>query len=516
VATGCLLVVIAALALSLGLVVETSHAPVSAQVLGLMHSQSNIDYTLVSPSSAPGLVVPSSAAERAAIATAPTGTAYLDSELANLSTPGGGAPELCWVVALGPPSGTVVGAHGQATNYDVVVEDARTGYPLENWTGYSPIIRPGATQLSTIASSLTPPTKAFSSPGLVAANAGITIGVILFITFPSQVFNRSFDEAYDDVRELWERRLPRLETLRERIVARGSKRRDQAIFVSVVLVGALFGSLLSPRFGFNAASLAAFAAVVLALLVSTTVPAAISALYRRLKRQELTAHLHTLPAGLAIAALCVLISRLSHFQPGYLYGLVCGIAFARQLATEETGHVAALSAITTLAVSVSAWFAWVPVYGAAARPGASLVVVLLADFLAAVFVSGLVGTVINLLPFKFLPGGDLAGWHRGVWVATFAVALFGTVQVMLRPVTGPTHPGDAPVATAIVLFVVFGAASVGFRIFAVRRQTEREEVARREQDRVEPSEPPKEGPAAPAAATEAPLGAPPRDDDAEG
>ena len=295
--------------------------------------------------------------------------------------------------------------------------------------------------------------------------------MILFITFPSQVFNRSFDEAYDDVRELWERRLPRLEALRDRVVARGSMRHDQAIFTSVILVGALLGSLLSPRFGFNAASLAAFAAVVLALLVSTTVPAAISAIYRRRKHRRSGRH-HSLPAGLTIAALCVLISRLSHFQPGYLYGLVCGVAFARQLADEEAGHVAALSAVTMLAVRSGLVCLGTGLCGCGSS-GASLLLVLLEGFLAAVFVSGLVGTVINLLPFKFLPGGDVAGWHRGAWVATFAVALFGTVQVMLRPVTGPTHPGDAPVATAIVLFVVFGAASVSFRIFALRRQAAR-------------------------------------------
>jgi hypothetical protein len=232
--------------------------------------------------------------------------------------------------------------------------------------------------------------------------------------------------------------------------------------------------LLSPRFGFNAGSLAAFAAMVLALLLGTAVPTAVSAAYRQVKRQDLTVRLHTLPAGLAIAALCVFISRISDFRPGYLYGVVCGLVFGTKLAKHQQGHVVALSAIATLAVSVGAWFAWVPVYAAASRPGANLGIVLAEDFLAAAFVSGLVGTVIGLLPFRFLPGGDLFNWHRGAWLAAFAVALFGTVQVMLRPVTGPTHPGHAPIVTAIILFVAFGALSITFRNYAVKRQRERD------------------------------------------
>jgi hypothetical protein len=498
VATVSVLVLIAALALSLGLLVETSRAPISAQVLGLVHSQSSVDYEIIAPASAPIPVVPLSSAARAALNTAPTGTTFLDAELAYLSTPGNATRELCWIIAIDPPPGTVVGARGQAINYDVVVEDAGTGYPLENWTGYSPIIRPGATQLSTIASSLTPPTKAFSSPGLVAANAGITIGVILFITFPSQLFNRSFDEAYDDLREAWERRLPKAEQLRRRVVAGGSSRRDRSVFVGVMLAGSLLGSLLSPRFGFNAASLAAFAATVVALLVGTSLPAAVSALYRHIKKQALTVRLHALPAGLAIAAFCVLISRLADFRPGYLYGIVCGVVFGTKLPKHEQGHVVALSAVTTLAVSVAAWFAWVPVFADASRPGASLAIVLVEDFLAAAFVSGLVGTVIGLLPFAFLPGGDLIRWHRGAWVATFAVALFGTVQVMLRPVTGPTHPGGAPIVTAIALFLVFGVASVGLRLYAVRRQRKRDRESAAEQAEGEPAaEPAHEAPTSP-------------------
>jgi hypothetical protein len=165
------------------------------------------------------------------------------------------------------------------------------------------------------------------------------------------------------------------------------------------------------------------------------------------------------------------VSRLVDFTPGYLYGLVGGVVFGTKLAKHEGGHVVALGALATLAVSIGAWFAWVPVFAHANHAGASIGYVLADDFFAAAFVSGLVGSVFSLLPLSFLPGGDLAGWHRGAWVATFAVSIFLFVQVMLRPVSGSAHPGNAPAVTALILFFVFGGLSLLMRRHVIKKQS---------------------------------------------
>ena len=94
--------------------------------------------------------------------------------------------------------------------------------------------------------------------------------------------------------------------------------------------------------------------------------------------------------------------------------------------------------------------------------------VILDDFLAVVFVGGLVGTVIGLVPLQFLPGGRIAAWHRGVWAASFTAALFGLTGVLLWPNRGG-HPGAAPLTTVVALFVVFGGASVALWWFFARR-----------------------------------------------
>lgn len=170
-----------------------------------------------------------------------------------------------------------------------------------------------------------------------------------------------------------------------------------------------------------------------------------------------------------VAVVCVLVSRLTHFAPGYLYGVVVSLAFVESLKDRHKAHLVAITTLSTLAVGVLVWFAWVPVNHAALGTSSNFIDVITDDLLASIFVAALVGTVIGLLPLRGLPGGHLSRWRKDVWVVVFVVALFLLIEVELRPASGPPHPGGAPVATAVVLFVVFGALCFGMRSYFMRR-----------------------------------------------
>jgi hypothetical protein len=334
---------------------------------------------------------------------------------------------------------------------------------------------PGNPNESSIASALSTPGDAFSSLSGSLINAAITVGIILFITFPSQLFNHTFEENYDEIRAIASRRLRWLRRLRREASATTSTARSAVIFGVVVLAGAVLGGLNDPKFGFNGRSAITYLAVILAILVGVTMSGLVNYTYRRARGRDTHWEFHALPAGLLVAATCVLISRLSAFQPGYLYGVIAGIAFGGTLARDEAGHNVALGTLVSLIIAVLAWFAWVPVHGAAAQPGAGFLSVVGADLLASLFIGGLVGSVIGLLPLSFLPGGTLLAWSRAVWAAIFGLAVFGLLEVELRPQSTAAHPGKAPIVTAIVLFVLFGGASVGLRVYfntRKRRATE--------------------------------------------
>jgi YVTN family beta-propeller protein len=245
--------------------------------------------------------------------------------------------------------------------------------------------------------------------------------------------------------------------------------RERLRFALVVLVGALFGALLDPRFGANARTAESYIAIVATVVLGTLLPALVTAAYHRAGTGHAPYHLEALPGGLLIAAGCVLVSRVAGFQPGYLYGVVAGIAFTRSLAKKQKGHVVALSTVTTLTVAVVAWFAWVPVDRIAEKPGAFAGLVIADDFLGSMFVGGLVGTVIGLVPLEFLPGWTLRQWHRGVWAGLFALASFGVVDFLLLHHHHHASNGGS-IVTTVVLFVLFAGGSVVFREHFVRKR----------------------------------------------
>ena len=341
-----------------------------------------------------------------------------------------------------------------------------------------------SSRVASIAGSIPRPSDAFSSATTVLVSALVAVGGTFFLTFPAHLFNLTLHENYDAIRAWWlalpdRFRRKRKSTTKQdaegsaksdRAAHEASHARERARFAAVVLVGASFGALLDPRFGANVRTAESYIAIVATVLLGTLLPALVTALYHRAGTGRAPYHLEALPGGLLIAAGCVLVSRVANFQPGYLYGVVAGVAFTRTLAKKQKGHVVALSTLTTLTVAIVAWFAWVPVDRVAEKPGAFAGIVIADDFLGSMFVGGLVGTVIGLVPLEFLPGWAVRQWHRGVWAALFALASFGVVDFLLLNHHRQHAGNGSSVVTTVVLFVLFAGGSVVFREHFIRKR----------------------------------------------
>jgi hypothetical protein len=400
----------------------------------------------------------------------------------------------------------------------------RHGAPVGVTGAASPVTSgAGVTSGPAPITALPTPSEAFSSPGRIVASAAISIAALLFITFPANLFNKTFEENYDVIAAWWGPRLRRFrrKPSNNEADAEGpadpsstdsASTKDRRTFAVVVVAGAVLGGLLNPKFGANSASVNSFIATLLSVITGTVIGTGVGFLYRKRKKYDLTRHFEALPAGLAIAALCVVLSRVSNFQPGYLYGIVCGVAFAGSLAKNENGHLVALGHLATIAVAVVAWFLWVPVNHAAMHHTGVFPLVILDDLLASLFVGGLVGSVINLIPVRFMPGHALASWHRGVWMAVFGVAAFGMTEIVVFP-SRHNHAGHAPLVTILVLFVVFGGGSLAFREYFSRRDKRLElaaagEIPAPRSDGLEPASQPVAATAGAASAVPAASAAP--------
>jgi len=335
----------------------------------------------------------------------------------------------------------------------------------------------GAVAQSSFSSALATPSQSFGSAGTTIVNLVVTIGLVLFITFPAQLFNRTLEENYDDIRDILSRRFGWVRRMRREVAAESTRETRLGVVAAVVLGGALLGSLNDPGFGFNASSVLTYLGVVASMLTGLTAGTMAAKLYRRARGEDASGRLHALPAGLLVAGACVLLSRSTHFTPGYLYGVIFGVAFTAKLSRSREGAGIVVGTATTLALAVLAWILWVPVHDRSGGVSANAGLILVADFLAPLVVGGFVGSVIGLFPLRFLSGGTLFGWDRRVWAATFGVALFGLVQVLLHPGASPAHSGNAPMVTAIVLFLCFGLLSLGFNAYFERRKKRRQAAA---------------------------------------
>ena len=240
------------------------------------------------------------------------------------------------------------------------------------------------------------------------------------------------------------------------------------VFILVFVGGVFANAFNGGNFGLNISSLVTLIAVACALAIGVAVPALVGTIYHTARHGSSPRKLMALPAGLALAVVMVVFSRLIHFEPGYLYGFVCGVLFTRELPTNEKGHLAALSVCTTLVLSALAWIAWIPVNAAALHPDPFFGVVLLDDLLAALFVSGLVGSFFGMMPIRGLPGWTVRRWSNWAWAAAFGVTILGLFQILLRP--GIAGHGHRPLIVSIILFVVFGVGSVLFHEHFERKE----------------------------------------------
>jgi hypothetical protein len=369
-----------------------------------------------------------------------------------------------------------------ATDVDISGLDVHWVYPplparpaAAGSTGASPV--PPAR--STIASSLVPATQAFPLNARTLFNAIVTVLAMILITFPAQLFNRTLDENYDQIAEIGGRRAPMLISLRRAMVRRRSQA-GWAGFATVVVVGSVIGGFIDPKFGLNGRSAETLVGVIGAFTAAVAVTGASSWLHRAISGRDRKWSPHAIPAGLLVAIACVVVSRMTHFQPGYLYGVVAGLAFTATLSSRDVGLENTVSAVAVLVVAVVAWIIWTPINHAASGLNPNPLLLVADTFLAGLFVSGVVGTVINLVPLEFLSGASILRWRKVVWAVLFSIAVFLLIEVMVLPAARSSRLGNAPFITTILLFVGFGALSISFhRFFASRSGPERFAAERR-------------------------------------
>ncbi|WP_269453063.1 FGLLP motif-containing membrane protein [Yinghuangia sp. ASG 101] len=230
-----------------------------------------------------------------------------------------------------------------------------------------------------------------------------------------------------------------------------------------VLVSALASTFVDPDAGFTTRSgilLLGFVVAVPLVLFAYAWPN--EQVARR--ASHVPAALRTVPAALGLAVFCTVLSRVSQFVPGYVFGLVLGYVALRErrLTRAQEGKGVLLGALTALLVSVAAWVGLEFVHDKALEPGASVGLTIADSVLGTTFILGVETVIFGLVPLSVLDGNKLRKWNAWIWAGTYAVAILLFVHVLLLNSDAAGSDNDTSVTAAVILFAVFGLLSLGF------------------------------------------------------
>jgi hypothetical protein len=227
-----------------------------------------------------------------------------------------------------------------------------------------------------------------------------------------------------------------------------------------IAITALISSFLSPNLGLTEASLATYVGFLVALvvvLVSFELPAILE--HRRVTGE--VGRLRVLPWALVVAALFVLVSRLSSLQPGYLWGVVLGVVFLRTDTSADEGREQAAGALWTLIIAVVAWLGLTWVRTSGTDP--TFFNIAAQTALAAIVVSALEAVAFGMMPFRFMPGVAVYRWNRLVWAVLFGASLFAFFHLLIGPTSGYLSNLTGPAwLAALGVFAAFGIFTVLF------------------------------------------------------
>lgn len=284
--------------------------------------------------------------------------------------------------------------------------------------------------------------------GTVGASALLALLLLLVMAFPGELFNSTVESNYDEIAG-WLRRL--------RLPGLGGVWSGPAGVVLLLALGALVYSLLDPGFGTDVASVASYVGLLIGLVV-VLAAFELPGLFMHRRRTGELGSLRALPWTLVAGAVCVLVSRLAQFEPGYLYGVLLGVVFSRPQTDTDEGRQAAVGALVTLLVAVGAWLAlgWLRLHitdGSFARIASETA-------LAAIVVAGLESVAFGMMPFRFLNGAAVRAWSRLAWAALFGAGVFAFVHLLIGPQSGYlAELSPSGLVAALAVFAAFATIS---------------------------------------------------------
>ncbi len=332
------------------------------------------------------------------------------------------------------------------------------------------------------------PSRAVDDPGVLSALPTVAAAVsphnalwatamavilVLLLAFPTQLLNSAVEAGSERLAHWGEKFAntargvgPRWRAMMPRVTSVAGWR-AAAIGIAAA---AIISSFVDPGFGLNAASIRTFVSILISLAIQIVAGWLLLVWVVRRTHPTATAEFEFRPLTLLIVVVAVILTRVTGFEPGIIFGLVAGVGFGALLATAERARVALIGLALAFALSVLAWIGYSLL---SILDSGGPVVVFLSETLSSLAIAGIAALPIALVPIGDMTGRIIWKWNRWVWMGAYAVGLFGFFLILMpMPFSWEEVPLSLPVWTGLFVAYAVGAVIVWALIVRPWRKAE--------------------------------------------
>lgn len=334
---------------------------------------------------------------------------------------------------------TGAGAAGDLSSISVALQLERT---FTSATGFaSPSV---LSTLRTIAEALPDPTQ-------TAVIGGAAVVLMLVVGYPGALLDSVIGPRYaafdDRIRA------------RRRSPDRPARPAPSWLVWPGIVAAAVIAGFVDPAFGWNGMSARLVLTGVLSFAVLNVGGWMLVRLVVRRIQPDSDPRVEFRWGTLVLLAFSVILTRLLAFEPGVIFGLVAGLAFAITLVASRDALVILLGSGFALVVAMIGWAVYSLVSPIAASAPSNAFLVSVSEFASGVTIEGVSTLPLALLPLAALDGAAVFAYRKWVWALAYAV---GVAAFFLVLVTIPDSWGavSGDFVTWILVFVGFAVVAV--------------------------------------------------------
>jgi hypothetical protein len=315
-------------------------------------------------------------------------------------------------------------------------------------------------------------------PNKIISAVEIGLVLLLLAAFPAHLLESTIAEQSERFERRFKNR-PKQPAWITRMIA-WFRRAPVAGGILVTAATAIIFGFADPTFGFTLASLRLLLAAAIALFLVGYVANALTGFIARVA-WKVEAEIHTRPWGLILTVVGVILSRLLHFAPGFLIGLILGLAIEGRSAAGYAWRLVVTRASIVIVMAILAWtgYSLLTLNG---TEGGTFGSMLLVETLVAITTEGIVALLVELLPLRFLEGERIYAKSRILWGVFYVLTILVFV-IAIVPWEGNWSALGSSLWIWIGVLVLFALICIGvyvyFRRFAKPLEEEpgSEEVA---------------------------------------